>query len=262
MDYFKMPTSSREGKLKGKTAVVTGGARGLGQVIAETIAALGADLVSIDLDKSNETVAVIKDSGGRASSYVADLTDEEQVNNVFDDIIRQHKGIDILVNNAGFYSVERRPFWEIDSGEWEKVMMINVRSVFLCSRAASIPMRNQESGRIINISSSVVTFGMPNLMHYVAAKSAVAGMTRSMARELGSYGISVNVVAPGLVPTDSTMEAVGQEILEEAVQSQAIQQPLNPRDIAGAVAFLCSPESGMVSGQTILVNGGATFSGI
>ena len=257
-----MPISNRQGKLKGKVAVVTGGARGLGRVIAETIAALGADLVSIDLDASNETVAVIKDSGGRASSYVADLTDEEQVNNVFDEIIRQHKGIHILVNNAGFYSVERRPFWEIDSGEWDKMMMINVRSVFLCSRAVSKPMRDQESGRIINISSSVITFGMPNLMHYVAAKSAVAGMTRSMARELGSYGISVNAVAPGLVPTDSVMEAVGQEMLEDAVQSQAIQQPLDPRDIAAAVAYLCGPEAGMVSGQTILVNGGATFSGI
>ncbi len=262
MDYFKMPITNREGKLEGKIAVVTGGARGLGRVIAETIAALGADLVSIDLDASNETVAVIKASGGRASSYIADLTDEQQVNDVFDEIIRQYKGIDILVNNAGFYSVERRPFWEIDSGEWEKVMMVNVRSVFLCSRAVSKPMRDQEWGRIINISSSVITFGMPNLMHYVAAKSAVAGMTRSMARELGSYGISVNVVAPGLVPTDSAMQAVGQEMLENAVQSQAIQQPLDPRDIAGAVAFLCSREAGMVSGQTILVNGGATFSGI
>lgn len=256
------PTSAGEGKLQGKTAVVTGAARGLGRVIAETIAALGADIVSIDLDASDETVAMIEDEGGRASSHTADLTDEEQVNHVFDEIIRQHKRIDILVNNAGFYSVERRPFWEIDSGEWEKVMMINVRSVFLCSRAASIPMRSRESGRIINISSSGITFGMPNLMHYVAAKSAVAGMTRSMAGELGPFGISVNAVAPGLVPTDSALEAVGREILEEAVQGQAIQQPLNPRDIAGAVAFLCGPEAGMVSGQTILVNGGATFSGI
>ena len=257
-----MPISNGEGKLKEKVAIVTGGARGLGQVVAETIAGLGADLVSVDLDASNETVALIRDSGGRASSYVADLTDELQVNQLFDEIIRRHKKIDILVNNAGFYSVERRPFWEIASNEWEKVMMINVRSVFLCSRAASKPMRDRESGRIINISSSVISFGMPNLMHYVAAKSAVVGMTRSMARELGSYGISVNVVAPGLVPTDTAMESVGQEQLEDAVRSQAIQQPLNPQDIAGAVAFLCSPEAGMVSGQTILVNGGATFSGI
>ncbi len=257
-----MRVGNREGKLEGKTAVVTGAARGLGQVIAETIAAYGADLVSIDLEASDETVANIKHAGGNASSHTADLTDEEQVNHVFDEIIRQHKSIDILVNNAGFYSVERRPFWEIDSSEWEKVMMINVRSVFLCSRAASAPMRNRQSGRIINISSSVITFGMPNLMHYVAAKSAVAGMTRSMASELGPFGVSVNAVAPGLVPTGSALEAIGPEILEKAVQGQAIQQPIDPRDIAGAVAFLCGPEAGMVSGQTILVNGGATFSGI
>ena len=257
-----MLKTNKEPKLKGKIAVVTGGARGLGRVISETMAALDADIVSIDLDASDETIAVIEDSGGRASSYIADLTDEEQVNNVFDEIIGQHEGIDILVNNAGFYSVERRPFWEIDAGEWEKVMMINVRSVFLCSRAASKPMRKQGSGRIINISSSVITFGMPNLMHYVAAKSAVAGMTRSMARELGPYGINANVVAPGLVPTATAMEAVGQDLLEEAVRGQSIQQQLDPRDVAGAVAYLCGPDAGMVSGQTILVNGGATFSGI
>ena len=250
------------GSLSEQVAVVTGGARGLGREIAQTLAALGAHVVSVDLAASDETLAAIKDAGGRASAQRADVTDVAQVNDVFNAIIRQCGGIDILVNNAGFYAVERRPFWEIDVAEWEQVMTINVRPVFLCSRAAARSMRDRGSGRIINISSSVVSFGMPNLMHYVAAKSAVAGMTRSMAAELGAYGISVNAVAPGLVPTGSALQAIGRELLDEAVQGQAIQQPLGPRDIAGAVAFLCGPTAGMVSGQTILVNGGATFGGI
>lgn len=265
MGRVKCASSGRYGVvtvLNNSVAVVTGGARGLGRVIAETIAALGADTVSIDLDESGETVAAIHDSGGRASSHTADLTDKEQVDNVFDKIIRQHKAVDILVNNAGFYAVDRRPFWEIEPEEWEQVMRVNLRPAFLCSCAVSKAMRDQGSGRIINISSSVITFGMPNLMHYVAAKSALVGMTRSMARELGPYGINANVVAPGLVPTDTAMEAVGHELLDSAVQAQVIQQPLAPRDVAGAVAYLCAPEAGMITGQTIVVNGGATFSGI
>jgi len=248
--------------LEGKTAVVTGGATGLGQAMAQLLAARGADLIVIDLDVATDTVAMIEEAGGSAASYCADLTDEAQVNDTFDAILRQHKSIDILVNNAGFYAVTRRPFWELDLSEWERVIMVNVRSVFLCSRAAATPMRQQGWGRIVNISSAVITFGMPNLMHYVAAKSAVAGMTRSMAAELGPFGVSVNAVAPGLVPTATARQTIGAEALEQAVHSQAIQQPLAAADVAATVAFLCSPEAAMVSGQTILVNGGATFNGL
>ena len=257
-----MPDGDGGVNLQGQVAVVTGGARGLGREIARTLAARGAEVVSVDLDASDETVAALTDAGGRAASYCADLTDATQVHDVFAAIIRRYQTVDILVNNAGFYAVARRPFWEIDLAEWEQVMMTNVRSVFLCSRAAATPMREQRSGRIINISSAVITFGMPNLMHYVAAKSAVAGMTRSMAAELGSCGISVNAVAPGLVPTAAAVEAIGEDVLEQAVQSQAIRQPLSPGDIANTVTFLCGAEAAMLSGQTLLVNGGATFSGI
>ena len=257
-----MSKNNNQSKLKGKLAVVTGAARGLGRVIAETLASMGADLVSIDLDASDETVAAVEKLGRKASSHLADLTNEKQVNKVFDEIISEYHGIDMLINNAGFYSVERRPFWEIDLDEWEKVMTINVRSVFLCSRAVSKPMREAGSGRIINISSSVITFGMPNLMHYVAAKSAVVGMSRSMARELGPYGINVNAVAPGLVATETAIESIGEEALKQVVQGQCIQEQLQPEDIAGTVAYLCGPEARMISGQTILVNGGATVSGI
>jgi 3-oxoacyl-[acyl-carrier protein] reductase len=139
------------------------------------------------------------------------------------------------------------------------VLGVNIRSVFLCSRAVSEPMRAAGRGRIVNIASNVVTFGMANLMHYVASKSAVIGMTRSMARELGTSGIAVNAVAPGLVTTEITTETVSAEYRELVAKGQCLQLPILPDDIAQAVTYLCSPAARMVTGQTLLVNGGATM---
>jgi 3-oxoacyl-[acyl-carrier protein] reductase len=164
------------------------------------------------------------------------------------------------VNNVGLFAgIERRPFWEIDVAEWDRLMAVNVRSVFLCSRAASAPMREAGSGRIVNIASNVITFGMANLMHYVASKSAVVGITRSMARELGPFGIAVNAVAPGLVTTEITAETVPLEYRELVRKGQCLQEAIVPSDIAEAVAFLASAAARLVTGQTLLVNGGATM---
>ena len=254
--------SANEAKFNARVAVVTGAARGLGRAIAQALASSGADIVSVDLDAADGTVEAVEKLGRKSFSLVADLTDECQVKKAFKRISQSCQKIDILINNAGFYAVERRPFWEIDLTEWEQVMTANARSVFLCSRAVFESMRNAGEGRIVNISSSAIAFGMPNLLHYVAAKSAVAGMTRSMARELGPYGITVNAVAPGLVATDTALESIGWKLLEQVVEGQAIKQPLAPEDIAAAVTYLCSPEARLVSGQTILVNGGAAVSGV
>ena len=152
-----------------------------------------------------------------------------------------HGRVDILVNNAGLFAgIERRPFWEIDLDEWERVVGVNVRSVFLCSREVAGPMRAAGSGRIVNIASNVITFGMANLMHYVASKSAVVGMTRSMARELGPSGIAVNAVAPGLVTTEITEQTVPAEYRKLVADGQCLQVPILPQDIADAVAYLCT----------------------
>jgi 3-oxoacyl-[acyl-carrier protein] reductase len=166
----------------------------------------------------------------------------------------------VLVNNAGvFAEMERRPFWEIDVDEWEHVFRANVRSAFICSRAVAEPMRAAGSGRIVNIASNVITFGMPNLLHYVASKAAVVGMTRSMARELGPSGIAVNAVAPGLVTTEITTQTVSEEYRRLVAQGQCLQEAILPSDIATAVAYLAGPAARMVTGQTLLVNGGATM---
>ncbi len=247
-------------ELDGQIAIVTGAARAIGRMIAETLAARGATVVSLDIAPADGTVAAIESAGGSAFAITADVTDESSVAASFDRVLDTHGRVDVLVNNAGLFAgIERRPFWEIDLEEWEHVVGVNVRSVFLCSRAVAGPMQKAGSGRIVNIASNVVTFGMANLMHYVASKAAVIGMTRSMARELGPSGIAVNGVAPGLVTTEITSETVPVEYRELVAKGQCLQVPILPSDIADAVAYLCGPGARMVTGQTLLVNGGATM---
>lgn len=249
-----------EPELAGQVAVVTGGARAIGRAIAETLGGRGATVVSVDLSPSDETVAAIEAAGGQALSFVGDVTDEISVARAVDAILEAHGRIDVLVNNAGLFAgIERRPFWEIDLTEWDRVIGVNVRSVFLCSREVARPMREAGGGRIVNIASNVITFGMANLLHYVASKSAVVGMTRSMARELGPAGIAVNAVAPGLVTTEITEQTVPEEYRRIVAEGQCLQQPILPEDIAQAVAYLAGPTARMVTGQTLLVNGGATM---
>jgi len=248
------------GELDGQVAIVTGAARAIGREIAVTLAGRGATVVSLDLLPSDETVAAIQSKGGSALGVVADVADERAVEEAFAHVLGRYGRLDVLVNNAGvFAGVERRPFWEIDAAEWDRLMAVNVRSVFLCSRAASPSMREAGRGRIVNIASNVIPFGMANLMHYVASKAAVIGMTRSMARELGPYGIAVNAVAPGLVTTEVTARLIPEEYRRAVAEGQCLRQPILPADIAQAVAYLAGPAARMVTGQTLLVNGGATM---
>jgi 3-oxoacyl-[acyl-carrier protein] reductase len=247
-------------ELEGQVAIVTGAARAIGRAIAEALAGGGATVVSLDLASADETVAAIESAGGSALAITADVTDEAAVADAVARILENYGRVDVLINNAGLFAgIERRPFWEIDLEEWEHVLGVNVRSVFLCSRAVAAPMQQAGRGRIVNIASNVVTFGMANLMHYVASKAAVIGITRSMARELGLSGIAVNAVAPGLVTTEITRETVPAEYRELVAKGQCLQVPILPSDIADAVAYLCGPAARMVTGQTLLVNGGATM---
>jgi 3-oxoacyl-[acyl-carrier protein] reductase len=249
-----------EPELSGQVALVTGAARAIGRATAETLAARGATIVSIDLLPADDTVATIEGRGGRALAISGDVTDEHTVARAVDTVLEELGRIDVLVNNAGvFAGIERRPFWEIDVDEWEQVFRANVRSAFLCSRAVAEPMRAAAGGRIVNIASNVITFGMANLLHYVASKAAVVGMTRSMARELGPSGIAVNAVAPGLVTTEITEQTVPEEYRRLVAQGQCLQEAILPSDIATAVAYLAGPAARMVTGQTLLVNGGATM---
>lgn len=246
--------------LSGSVAVVTGAARAIGQEIAVTLAARGATVVSVDLAAATDTVLSVEALGGKAVDLTADVADEDSVQQAFDEVASRFGHIDILVNNAGLFAgLERRPFWDIDATEWDRVTRVNIRSVWLCTRAASSAMRAAGKGTIVNLSSNTVTFGMPNLLHYVASKAAVIGMTRSMAYELGPHGVTVNAVAPGLVTTEITKEWVSEDYRRQVAEGQCINSPILPADIAKTVAFLCSPDARMITGQTVLVNGGATM---
>ena len=236
--------------MTGQVALVTGGARAIGRQICETLAGRGATVVSIDL---NESTAC--DLGLRA-----DVTDEDAVERAVGQAIDRFGRLDVLVNNAGVFStVERRPFWEIPVEEWDFMQRVNVRSVFLVTKAATRSMRESRRGRVVNIGSNVVSFGMADFLHYVASKAAVVGMTRSLARELGPFGIAVNAVSPGLVTTEVTTETVPAEYRAAVASGQCLNEPLVPDDIAEAVAYLASPAARLVTGQTLLVNGGASM---
>lgn len=246
--------------LGGQVAVVTGGARAIGREISRTLAEMGATVVSLDLSNSADTVAEINAAGGVATGIRCDVTDEARVDAAIAEVVTDFDRIDVLINNAGIFStMERRPFWEMPSDEWDLMMRVNVRSVYLVSKAASAPMRGARKGRIVNIASNVFSFGMPDFMHYVASKGAVVGMTRSMARELGPYGIAVNAVSPGLVTTEVTEETVPSEYRKQVANNQCLAEAIVPSDIAQAVAYLASSSARLVTGQTLMVNGGATM---
>lgn len=244
----------------GQVAVVTGGARAIGREICLLLAREGATVVSLDLGDSAETVALIEQAGGTAAGIVCDVTDEARIDAAVAEVVERFGKIDVLVNNAGVFStMERRPFWEIPVDEWDLMMTVNVRSVFLVTKAASAPMREAGSGRVVNIASNVFSFGMPEFMHYVASKGAVVGMTRSMARELGRFGIAVNSVSPGLVTTEITEQTVEEKYRLQVASNQCLVTPIVPTDIAEAVVFLATPSARMVTGQNLMVNGGATM---
>src|SRR5712692_8106043 len=162
--------------------------------------------------------------------------------------VRQLGRLDILVNNAAVFStITMKPFWELGQAEWDQLMAVNVRGVWLASKAVVPQMQRQRSGRIINISSAAILMGRPNYLHYIASKGAVFAMTRAMARELGDFGITVNTIAPGATFT-------------EMPRAQCIKRPEEPKDLVGTVVFLASDDAAFITGQTITVNGGLTFS--
>jgi 3-oxoacyl-[acyl-carrier protein] reductase len=241
--------------LQGQVAVVTGAAGAIGSATATELAEMGAAVACMDLV---DATATAERFGGLAVQ--ADLTDEQAVAAAVETVMGWSGQLDILVNMAGlYYGVPRVPFWEIEAGTWDAVVDSNLRTAFLCSKAASAPMRAAGRGRIVNVSSNVSVFGMANFMHYVSAKAALVGMTRAMARELGPFGIAVNAVAPGLVRTPKGTEELAAPYWDTVVAGQCLRSPIEVADVVHAVVFLSSPRSRMVTGQTLLVNGGASM---
>lgn len=248
-------------ELQGAVGIITGGAGAIGSETAAVFAEHGVTVAIADIVDPSPVVARIDSAGGRALGVQADMNDPDAVDRMVIDVLEFSGGrIDFLINFAGLFNdVPRVPFWEIDLAMWDSVVESNVRTAFLATRAVSEPMRAAGHGRIVHVSSNTAAFGMGNFLHYTSAKAALVGMARSMARELGPFGIAVNAVGPGLVHTPAVVAAQEQKYLDLVVNGQCLREPIVQRDIVDAVAFLVSPAARMVTGQTLLVNGGATM---
>lgn len=246
-----------------KVVIVTGAARGLGQEYARQFARLGARVAVNDLRDVGETVALIEAEGAEAVGTQTDVTSSSSTAAMADAILERFGRIDVLVNNAALYgSLDFRPFDELDDGEWDRVMAVNVKGVWNACKAVIPAMREAQSGSIVNISSLAATYGMPNGLHYTSSKAAVIGLTRGLAREVGRYNIRVNSVAPNVVNTEATAEVFGDRkdrVVEVTLSQQALRRPLEPGDIVGAVLFLASDLSRMTTGQTVMVDGGTVL---
>ena len=243
------------GRLDDKVAIVTGGARNIGAVYARALAAEGARVVVADVLDGADTARAIREAGGQAVSVEVDVSREGDTLRMTETAMDAFGRVDILVNNAAIYlSINRRPFYEISAEEWDRVTAVNIKGVFLCAKAVFPHMRDQGGGKIINISSNTVMAGTPDFLHYIASKSALVGMTRSMARELGTHGINVNAIAPGLVEHEG--QTVPGEISASRVRARSIQRRQTPEDLTGALLYLASPDSDFVTGQTLVVDGG------
>ncbi len=251
------------GQLDGKVAIVTGAARGLGRAYAETLAAEGASVLACDLNDCEETLAAITGAGGSAVSGSVDIADMASCNAMAEQAVATYGGIDVLVNNAALYgTLQGARFEQLPEEQWDAVMNVNIKGVWQASKAVVVPMRERGGGSIINISSLAAVYGLPYGLDYVASKSAVIGMTRGMARELGGDSIRVNAVAPSAVMTEGTEEFFGEKF-EKAKQvvakGQLIQRNLQTEDLTGTIVYLASDASAFVTGQTHMVDGGSWF---
>jgi NAD(P)-dependent dehydrogenase (short-subunit alcohol dehydrogenase family) len=246
--------------LQGKTVIVTGGAQGLGRLYCESLAQEGANVLAADIRDATAVAEGIRQRGGSAIALKTDVTKEKDVAEMAKAAVEKFGRIDALVNNAAvYYGLSTKHFAEIDSAEWDKVMTVNVKGPWLCVKAVLPQMQKQQSGKIINVSSSTVLLGTPGLLHYVASKAAIIGMTRSMAHEVGDYNICVNTVAPGLTWTEASQGMFTEERAKQSAQKKCLKRLEQPGDLLGVVKFLISDESNFITGQTIVVDGGTAL---
>lgn len=250
-------------KIKDKVVIVTGSGRGIGETFACSLAVAGARVVVAELDYEAglEVSRKIQKQGGEALALHTDITSEQSTKKMAEKVIKTYGTIDVLVNNAAFYSsLTVKPLENIAVEEWDKVMAVNLRGLFLAVKAVIPQMKKQKSGKIINLSSTTVFSGSPYFPHYVASKAGIIGFTRAAAKELGPFGISVNAIAPGLTDTEGARNVIPEERFQTIGNLRAFNRTQEPEDLLGTLMFLISDMSNFITGQTINVDGGHCFS--
>jgi NAD(P)-dependent dehydrogenase (short-subunit alcohol dehydrogenase family) len=258
-------------RLANKRVIITGAGQGIGVVYARALAAAGASLAICDLKDPVRTRDELSSSGTRVLSGSVDITDAAAVSEFVARSDKELGPTDVLVNNAALFgTLTKRSFLEIPAEEWDHVMSVNTRGVVEFVKAVVPGMKRNAGGKIVNIASTTVYQGTPFMMHYVASKGAVIAMTRVMARELGQYGITVNCISPGLIMNEADSKSVDQttyaaqtfdpETLARVMGARSLKRQQYSRDLTGPLLFLATSDSDFMTGQTIIVDGGAIFS--
>lgn len=243
-------------QLKGKTAVVTGGSRGIGRAIALQLAANGANVVVNYTSNSEAALSVVREieaMGVSGKAIKADVSKGEEVENLVNEVLKTFGSIDILVNNAGIN--RDNLIIRMTEQEFDDVINTNLKGAFICTKSVARVMIKQKSGKIINVSSVVGIVGNAGQSNYAAAKAGLIGFTKSMAKELAKRGINVNAVAPGFIETDMTSK-LSEKVKEEFINNIPMQRTGKPEDIAKTVLFLASEYSDYITGQVINIDGG------
>jgi 3-oxoacyl-[acyl-carrier protein] reductase len=251
-------------RLEGRVSIVTGGGHGIGKAYCEGLAAEGSAIAvaEIDGDAAERVASSLRATGVKAIEIATDVSDEESTQRMAERTLSAFGRIDVLVNNAAVFAtipISRVPLEQLSVHEWDRVMSVNLRGIFLACRAVLPAMRQQGYGKIINISSGTALSGSPMRIHYTTSKGGVLSFTRTLAREVGSSGIRVNAIAPGSTLSEENPDQDILRMRQEPVSARALQRVQLPTDIVGSVVFFASPDSDFVTGQTLVVDGGATM---
>lgn len=244
--------------LDNKIIVVTGAAQGIGAAYARRLVEDGSTVVLADRNRDSLDATASALAGlGKAVPHSLDVADRASCETFATQLTETYGRIDGLINNAAVFStIHMKPFWEITDDEWDQVLTVNLRGPWLLTTALLPLLRRSSSASIVNIGSDAVLLGRPGYLHYITSKGGVHGMTFSMARELGEFGIRVNTLSPGPVYTEVPRETVTTQQREAMLAAQALHQPAEPDDMIGAAAFLLSDDSTYLTGQTLSVNAG------
>ena len=254
--------TARYDSLKDRVIIITGAGQGIGRGYAHHFAAQGAIPVIAELNGENgaRVKEEIEAKGARAHAFQTDVSDMASVSEMVEGVLKAEGRVDVLINNAAIFSrITMAPFWELPLDEWDSAMNVNVTGSFYCARAVVPAMQEAKWGRIVNVTSGTVQLGSANYLHYITSKSAMIGMTRSMARELGEWNVTVHLFMPGAVETEIERPSVSGAQFQALAQQQAIKRPANMEEYAGFMLFLCSDDAEFTTGQTFAANGGIAF---